>query len=190
MQNFWDEFCVFDLKTSCIASHLHDNTISCILRCVFTLLYTYVLVELDWVEPMMQLPLHVTCSCIPMHTYSLFNIFCYIFAAWDFSDCLFLPLSLSLVCISLLLWHPNTNLLHPGTLFIPGHPLHLILLLPSFGSMISNLKRTSQRTFLDEVFIRNAKSFCRTSPTLTYPLSSTAGVGSHCVTSRSLVHSC
>ena len=32
--------------------------------------------------------LHVTCSCIPMHTYSLFNIFWYIWTAWNFSDCL------------------------------------------------------------------------------------------------------
>ena len=44
--------------------------------------------------------------------------------------------------------------------------------------------------FLDEAFIRNAKSFCQTSPTLTYPLSFTIGIGSHCVTSRSLVHPC
>ena len=50
--------------------------------------------------------------------------------------------------------------------------------------------RNSRRTFLDEVFIRNAKSFWRTSPTLTFPLSFIVGNGSHCVTSRSLVLSC
>ena len=50
--------------------------------------------------------------------------------------------------------------------------------------------RHSRRTFLDEVFIRNTKSYWQTSPTLTFPLSFTVGNGSHCVTSRSLVLSC
>ena len=50
--------------------------------------------------------------------------------------------------------------------------------------------RNSRRTFLDEVFIRNAKSFWRTSPTLTFPLSFIIGNGSHCVTSQWLVLSC
>ena len=52
------------------------------------------------------------------------------------------------------------------------------------------LTRHSQRTFLDEVFIRNAKSFWQILLTLTFPLSFTVGNGSHCVTSRSLVLSC
>ena len=68
-------FAFFYLKTSCIRFHLHYNNVSCILKCVFTLLQTYVLVGLDWVELMMQLPLHVTFSCIPMHTYFIFNTF-------------------------------------------------------------------------------------------------------------------
>ena len=38
-----------------------------------------------------------------------------------------------------------------------------------------------------EPFIRNAKSFCRTLPTPTFPLSFTVGDGSHYVTSRSHV---
>ena len=99
-----------------------------------------------------------------------------------------LPHSLVYVNVS---WHQNVNLLRPGTLFVPGH--FLLLLIPPpllFGSMMNMPERTSRRTFLDEAFIRNAKSFCRTSPTLTYPLSFTVGVGSHCVTSRSLVHPC
>ena len=49
------------------------------------------LVGLDWVEPMMILLLHVTCSCIFMHTYLTFNIFLYIWTVWDFSECFFLP---------------------------------------------------------------------------------------------------
>ena len=65
--------------------------------------------------------------------------------------------------------------LQPGTLFVP-ELLHLpILLLPLFGSVMMMPTRHSQRTFLDEVFIWNAKSFWRTSSTLTYPLSFTVG---------------
>ena len=30
LQNFWDEFCLFAFKTSCIASHVHYNNVSCI----------------------------------------------------------------------------------------------------------------------------------------------------------------
>ena len=41
-------------------------------------------------------------------------------------------------------------------------------------------KLTSLRTSLDEAFIRNTKSFCRTSLTLTYLLSFTVGDRSHC----------
>ena len=44
--------------------------------------------------------------------------------------------------------------------------------------------------FLDEVFIRNAKSYWRTSLTLTFPLSFTVGNGSHYVTSQLPVLSC
>ena len=96
-----------------------------------------------------------------------------------------LPLS---VYISLLLWHPNINLLCLETLFVPGHPLLLTLLLSLFGSLIRRPNRTSLRTFLNETFILNAKSSCRTSLTPTYPLSSTVGDGGHCVMPQSLVH--
>ena len=84
-------------------------------------------------------------------------------------------------------WHQNVSLFHPGTLFVPRNLL-LLLIPPSlpFGFVI----RTSRRTFLDEVFIQNAKSFCQTSSTLTYPLSFTIRVGSHYVTSRSPIHLC
>ena len=137
----------------------------------------------------MQLFLHVTCSCILMHTYFLFYTF------WLFFCCLglfwlSLSPSLSSVCVSLLLLHPNTNLLHPRTLFVPGHPLFLILHLFLSGSIMRRPNRTSLRTSLDEVFVRNANSFCWTSSTLTYPLSFTVGDGSHYVTSQSLVHPC
>ena len=44
------------------------------------------LVGLDWAEPMMQLPLHVTCSCISHAYVLLFNIFDIFENGWDFSD--------------------------------------------------------------------------------------------------------
>ena len=99
-------------------------------------------------------------------------------------------LSFSFVCVSLLLWHPNANLLRPGTLFVLGHPLRLILLLSQFGFVMRRPNRTFLRIFLDEAFILNAKSSCRTSPTLTFPLSFIVRNGSHCVTSWSPVHPC
>ena len=147
-------------------------------------------VVLDWAEPIMLFILHVTCSCIPMHTLFPFNIFFDIF--WTVLGLFWLSsLSLPLpVYVSLLLWHPNINLLHPGTLFILGHPLLLTLLLSLSNSVMRRPNRTSLRTFLNEAFILNAKSSCRTSPTSTYPLSSTVGDGGHCVTPRSLVHPC
>ena len=85
-------------------------------------------------------------------------------------------------------WHLNVNLLHPRTLFVPGHPLLLTLLPHTSGSVMIKLDRIFRRTFLDKAFIRNAKSSCRISPTLTFPLSFTVGNGSHCVTSWSHVH--
>ena len=76
------------------------------------------------------------------------------------------------------------------------NPLHfgasssLILPLSLFGSVMMMPIRHSRRTFLYEVFIQNAKSYWRTSPTLTFPLSFTIRNKSHCVTSRSLVLLC
>ena len=101
---------------------------------------------------------------------------------------LFLSPSLSSFYVSLLPWHPNANLLRPGTLFVPGHPLLPILLPHMSGSVMRRPNRTFLRAFLDEAFILNAKSSCRISPTLTFPLSFTVGNGSHCVTSWSHVH--
>ena len=59
-----------------------------------------------------------------------------------------------------------------------------------FGSVMMMPTRHSKRTFLDEAFIRNTKSYCWTLPTLTFPLSYTVRDGSHCVTSQSHVLSC
>ena len=76
------------------------------------------LVGLDWVEPMMILLLHVTCSCVFMHTYLTFNIFLNIWTVWDFSRCFFLPPhSLVYVSVSMALKRksaPSWNPLRSG----------------------------------------------------------------------------
>ena len=101
-----------------------------------------------------------------MHTYFLFIIFDIIDVAWEFSDYFFflsLPFYLCWSC----LWHLNINPLQPGT---------------PFKEFLKNFSRRG--------FIRNAKSFCRTLLTPTFPLSFTVGDGSHYVMSRSPVLSC
>ena len=138
---------------------------------------------------MMFLLLHVKCLCI-FHAYvpSIFYLI-------DIDLCLvlfYLSLSLSLFLSLVTLWHLNENLLCPGILFIPGHLLllpPLILLLYTSDSMMIKLVMTFRRTSHDEAFIRNAKSFYQIFLTLTFPLSSTVRVRSHCVASRSLVPS-
>ena len=78
----------------------------------------------------------------------------------------------------------------PEPLFVPVL-LHLLILhLLTFISMMMMPLRHFRRTSLDKAFIRNAKSFCWTLPTLTFLLSFTVGDGSHYVTSRSHVLSC
>ena len=121
-----------------------------------------------------------------MHTYNFFFFYLYLI---DIDLCWYFSLSLSLSLSWLVaLWHPNISLLRPRTLFILGH---LLLILPplTFGSVMRRPVRTSQRTFHDEAFIRNAKSFYWTFPIPIFPLSSTVGAGSHFVASRSLVPS-
>ena len=155
-------------------------------RCVFYFLFCCVLVGLDWAKPMMNLFLHVTCSCILMHTYLQLCIFWYI-------NCLVLfwlspSLSFFLSLMLVVSWHLSVSPLCPKTLFIPGHllPLFLLTLLSlSSGSVMRRPNQTSLRTFHDAAFIRNAKSFCQIFLTLTYPLSSTVGVGSHYVAPQS-----
>ena len=100
-----------------------------------------VLLGLDWAEPMMLFMLHITCSCIFMHTYLHFFIFLYWFV-WFFSACLSFPLSF--LCLSAL-WYLNANLLRPKTLFFPQHLLLLPPLTPlhlTSNSMMINPVRT------------------------------------------------
>ena len=121
-------------------------------------------------------------SCIRTFQFLSFDIK----IAWYFSN--FLSLSLSLFLSLVALWHLNVSLLHPRTLFIMGHLLLFLHLTPlpfMSGSVMRRPNRTSWRTFHDAAFIQNAKSFCQTFLTLTYPLSSTVGVRSHLMVSQS-----
>ena len=146
------------LKTSCIAFHVHYNCIFMHLVVCYTCWTACVLVGLDWAEPMMLFTLHVTCSCIFMHTYLTFSIFLYIRTVWSFFYCLFLP-PLSLVYVSASMAPKHKSALSQ-TLCILAPPLHLLILpLLLFDFVMRMPKRTSWRTFLDKVFIRNAKSF-------------------------------
>ena len=129
-----------------------------------------------------------------IHSYAYVLSFQYILI---YLNCLGLfwlsSLSLSLplfVYVRLLLWHPNVNLLCPKILFISRHLLLLTLPLSLFDSVMRRPDRTSLRTFPNEAFIRKSTSSCQTSSTLTFPLSSIVGVGSHYVTSQSHVHPC
>ena len=163
--------------------HICIFTIFHAFRCVFYMLETCVLVGLDYAEPMMFLLLHVTCSCI-FHAYIPFF---YFFMVLLFIGA-FRPLSLSLLFFRIVYtWHPSTNPLCPGTLFVPRHLLLLILLLFTFGSVMRRLVKTSWRTSLDVAFIQNAKSLFLNSPILTYPLSLIIGVGNPFVRSQSAV---
>ena len=98
------------------------------------------------------------------------------------------------VCLSLSLfwivcaWHPSTKLLHPGTLYILRHLLHLILHLFMSSSVMRRPVKTSWRTSLSMAFIRNARSSFWIFLILTCPLSFIEGVGSPFVTSQSAVH--
>ena len=153
-------------------------------RCVLYLLQCCVLVGLDWAKPMMQLYLHVHAfSCI--HTFKF--LYFYISCCWYFFYCLLLFLSFSPIYISCVR-HLSISLLHPGTLFVPGHLLLLLRLTPlllTSGSVMRKPNWTSLRTFHDKAFIQNTKSFCQTSLTLTCLLSSIVEVRSHYVAPRS-----
>ena len=131
-----------------------------------------------------------------MH-FSCIHTFIYLYVdidlCWCFFACFFLSLSFFRLVAQ---WHLNENPLCPRTLFILEHFLlpSLILLLLLFSSVMIKPERTFWRSSLDEAFIRNAKSFFwnaksfyQTFLILSFPLSSTVGVGSHCVASQLLV---
>ena len=131
-----------------------------------------------------------TFACHMFIHFSCIRTFIYLYSnidpCWCFFACSFLSSFLSLID----LWHLNKNLLCLEILFVLGHLLllpSLILLHLTSGSVMIKPVKTFQRIFLDAAFIRNDKSSFRIFPILTFPLSSTVGVGSHCMASRSLV---
>ena len=162
---------------------MHDS-------CVFTLLNWLCAsrIGLGWAYDTIFFACHMFMHSLA-YVLSFQYILIYLNYFGTFLSVSFFPLH-SLVYISAL-WHQNVSLPCPRTLFVLGHLLHLLIPPPLlFGSVMSKPERTSWRTSLVEVFIQNTKSFGRTSPTPTYPLSFTVRVGSHYVTSQSPVHSC
>ena len=130
----------------------------------------------------MQFVLHVTCSCIS-HAYILsFQYTCFIWIAWDFFDCLS--------------FFPPLSVYEPKRKSTPArNPLH------SGASSSSDSAPLSLRFHNDDAHkafsenfsrrgVHYAKSYRRTSLTLTFPLSFIVGNGSHCVTFQSLVLLC
>ena len=113
----------------------------------------------------------------PMHTYSLFNILV-IFELLGTFLIVFLSLLLFLFMLVVSM--------APKRKFIPArNPFHFDASSSSdstsfslFDFVMMMPTRHSRRTFLDEVFIRNAKSFWLTSSTLAFPLLFTVGNGS------------
>ena len=97
-------------------------------------------------------------------------------------------LSLSLFLFTLVVFMAHKRKSTPARNPFRSGASHLLILhLLMFGSVMMMPLRHFQRTSLDEAFIQNAKSFYRTLPTPTFPLSFTVGDGSHCMTSRSPV---
>ena len=97
--------------------------------------------------------------------------------------CVFLSLPPSFVSCSMAPKQKST----PSQYHLRSWASLLLTLLLAYGSMMIKPERNFRRTFLNEAFIRNTKSFYRTFPILTFPLSSIVRVEGHCVTSRSLV---
>ena len=113
----------------------------------------FVLIGLDWVEPIMQFLL----ACHMFMHFHAFVPFIFFLSVLG-CDCVLSSLSLS-PCLSLsqidYIWHLCTNLLWSGTLFIPDHLLLLIFPLFTFDSVMTRPIRTSRRTFLNVAFIRS-----------------------------------
>ena len=113
--------------------------------------------------------LHVTWSCI-VHAYVPFH-FLYWYSLWLVLFCLFLSLPLSRTICA---WHLSVNPLRPGTFFISGH--HLLILLFLSGSMMIKPIKTFRRTSPNVAFIRNATLSYQTFLILFFQMSYTGEV--------------
>ena len=93
----------------------------------------------------MHLYLHVTCSCIFMHTYLQVSIFVILYLVGAFLI-VSLSLSFSLFLTLVASWHLNVNPFCPRTLFVLGHLLLLLFLTPlplTYSSMMRRPNWTS-----------------------------------------------
>ena len=154
--NFWVRCYLNEFKTSCIASHMHYNNVSCILDvCLLCALLCAGRFGLGWAHDEFIFACHMF---MHSHAYvpSIVNILIYQLLGTFLIVSLYFFLSLLLMLVAS--WHLSVNPLRPKTLFILGHLLPLTPLHLTFGSMMRRLVRTSQRNFLDEAFIWNAKS--------------------------------
>ena len=160
---------------------MHDS-------CVFTLLNWLCAgrIRLGWAHAVFTIAYHML-----MHFHAYVPYIFYILIYWFYLVlfCVFLSPSLSLVYISCVMVPKHNSTLSRNPLRSEASTSSDLT--PSF-ILFRDEKAKSDffENSLDEAFIQNTKSFYQTSPTLTYPLSFTVGVGSHCVTSRSLVHLC
>ena len=149
---------------------------------VFTLLQWLCAVRfgLGWAHDVFKFACHMF-----MHTYLQVSIFLYILSCWCFSDCLSLSPSISLSCVSCFMAPkhkstPSQNPLHSGA-FSSSDPT------PSHV----RFRDEKARKDVSEKFSRRGIHLERQVilldfMILTYPLSSTIGVGSHCVAPQSL----
>ena len=123
-------------------------------KCVFICWNLCVVrIGLGWIHDAIFFARHMLMhiSCICTFSFLYFGTFC---------DGVFLFLSLSLsLSLTVCAWHLSANPLHPGTLFVLGHHL-LILLLFMSSFMLRRPVRTSWRPSPNVAFIRNATWFC------------------------------
>ena len=120
----------------------------------------------------------------PMHTYSLFNIFWYIWTAWDFFYSFSLLLFSFMLVVSMTPKHKSTlsqNPLHYGASFSsPSNPT------PSYVQFYDEKAKSD---FLENFSWRNIHSECQVILSDFFdtdlPISFIVGVGNHFVVSRS-----
>ena len=125
-------------------------------RCVFTLLKWLCArrIGLGWARDVFTIAYHML---MHFHAYIPYILYILIYWLWLMLFCVSLSLPLSLLFTLVASWHLNINLLRPGTLFILGHPLLLILLPHMFSSVMIKPEKTFWRTF----FRRGIHSKCQ-----------------------------
>ena len=120
-------------------------------RCVVTLLKWLCAgrIGLGWAHDVFNIAHHML---MHFHAYVPYILYILIYWLCLVLFCMFLSLSLSLLCTLVVSWHLNVSLLHLGTLFISRHPLLLTLLAHMFSSVMIKPNRTFRRNFLDKAF--------------------------------------